>query len=260
MLACMTGKRLFISWSKESHGVASAMRPFLQTCIPGLTVWMSSDAIKAGQKWRDEIDAALRESDVAVLCLGPGALDSPWVAYEAGAIGHRRPTLPVLLHLQADDLPATLQHVQAIESFAPDEDDPAPGFGRQLVDAVAALTGLLPEAQLASTDALNAALTGFSAQRIQDMQQLLRKTRKFDALVHLLELVEGAPNISPSKLAESGLVKADFVKKFNVVLSVFFLIELRLMKLRGFIDPSAGVLQLTPDGSRLLRAFRAGER
>lgn len=256
MLPPMPSKRLFISWSRESHGVAQAMRNLLQAAVPGLVVWLSTDAIKAGQNWRDEIDLALRESDAALLCLGPSALGSPWVAYEAGAIGHQRPLMPVLLQLQPDDLPPTLQSVQAIAAFEPDGDAPLGRFDRRLVDAVAGLTGLPVGAEQGPQGPLDDALRHFHVQRVDEMLERLRQTRQRDTLVFLMERVDGAPGISPVKLAESKLGGAVLLKKADVVLSVFFLIELGLMQVSHFDGPAQGALRLTADGRRLLRAFK----
>lgn len=47
---------------------------------------MSSHDIDAGQRWGLELDEALKECSLGIICLTPESLDSHWLTFEAGAL------------------------------------------------------------------------------------------------------------------------------------------------------------------------------
>lgn len=81
--------RVFLSWSgEESHQVAAALKDWLPNVIQALDPWLSSSDIEKGEAWFSAISESLVKSDgIGVFCLTAANLTSPWLAYEAGAIG-----------------------------------------------------------------------------------------------------------------------------------------------------------------------------
>jgi len=51
--------------------------------------FLSSESIRKGQQWRAEIGGELEASSFGIACLARDNLDSAWIHFEAGAIGHR---------------------------------------------------------------------------------------------------------------------------------------------------------------------------
>ena len=67
---------IFISYASEDHPYASALYVSLRKA--GLNPWMDKppkpfdgDGLKVGQKWRNILDAKLKEADLVVLILSP---------------------------------------------------------------------------------------------------------------------------------------------------------------------------------------------
>jgi hypothetical protein len=78
---------VFLSWSgSQSHAVANALRDWLPYVLPEVDPWLSSDDIRKGARWQDEIANALNNAAAAVLCLTRDSLESPWLLFEAGAV------------------------------------------------------------------------------------------------------------------------------------------------------------------------------
>jgi hypothetical protein len=48
--------------------------------------FLSAEDIEKGAKWRQVISGELREADLAIICLTPENLNSPWLLFEAGAV------------------------------------------------------------------------------------------------------------------------------------------------------------------------------
>jgi hypothetical protein len=47
---------------------------------------MSTEDIRKGDRWRNEIAAKLAETSFGILCLTPETLDSRWILFEAGTL------------------------------------------------------------------------------------------------------------------------------------------------------------------------------
>jgi hypothetical protein len=78
--------KVFLSWSGDrSKHVAETLRDWLPLVIQALDPWISVDIAK-GQKWNEELSAALKASKVCIVCLTSDNLKSPYIHYEAGAI------------------------------------------------------------------------------------------------------------------------------------------------------------------------------
>ena len=79
---------VFISWSGErSHHIAKGLKTWLPRVIQEVDPWLSSSDIEKGSAWLTDISAELEKSAVGIFCLTPENLGSPWLNFEAGAIG-----------------------------------------------------------------------------------------------------------------------------------------------------------------------------
>jgi len=110
--------QVFIAWSSSrTHRLADALAALLGNAVQGLDVFVSS-TIDKGVAWPPEIRRALRASGVGIVCLAWERRDSPWLAFEAGALagtvqfGEGR-LHPYLLDLDVRDVPGPLQQFQA---------------------------------------------------------------------------------------------------------------------------------------------------
>jgi hypothetical protein len=96
---------------------------------------VSSDqtTIRAGSKWLDEVDKALKGADVLIVLASAESVGRPWVNFEAGAVWLRGiPVIPVCHSgMTPERLPVPLSMLQSV-----DAGDPA-GL-RKVYDAVAA--------------------------------------------------------------------------------------------------------------------------
>ncbi len=249
--------QVFVSWSRETQPVAQALQQWLQA-HPGWTAWFSSQDIVAGQAWRAELQRALQQADCALCCLGPSALASPWVLYESGAIAATRPLVPLMLLVPEHQLPATFKELQLLNAFPGDQPEPTGHLAQALRRALRALAKSadpLPEDGAADA-ALMAALVEFARQRTKAAWGLLKATHQRDALLALLRHVEANPGLSPRTLAEVGSLAEVMVKKFNVMLSLFWLEKHRFVEIHDFAQPAGGQVKLALDGRLALRRSR----
>lgn len=79
--------RVFLCWSAvASQKIAGAMSEFLGDVIQELKPFFSTESIRKGGRWRDDIAQALSETNFGILCLTKESLDSAWILFEAGAL------------------------------------------------------------------------------------------------------------------------------------------------------------------------------
>lgn len=102
--------RVFISWSQErSRLVAEALRDWLQDVNPYLRPWISTEDISPGSRWSTEIDGALAQSRVGILCVTRENVANPWLLFEAGAISKAVGDPNLVIPFMLDDAPSTLR-------------------------------------------------------------------------------------------------------------------------------------------------------
>ena len=81
---------VFISWSGKRSGlIANAFSSFIDQLFDDAIknkVFLSSRDIRTGTDWIKEINGALRESKVGIICLTPENMTEPWLLFEAGAL------------------------------------------------------------------------------------------------------------------------------------------------------------------------------
>ena len=100
---------IFVSWAgRDSHAAALVLRQWLPDVLPFARPWVSSEDIRKGTRWSDELWGRLQATSYCIVCLTPGAVSSPWVNFEAGAIAKavRGPShvSPLLLGVSPRDL------------------------------------------------------------------------------------------------------------------------------------------------------------
>ena len=100
---------IFVSWAgRHSHAAALILREWLPEVLPFVRPWVSSEDIRKGTRWSDELWDRLQRTSYCIVCLTPSAVRSPWVNFEAGAIARavRGPShvSPLLLGISPGDL------------------------------------------------------------------------------------------------------------------------------------------------------------
>jgi hypothetical protein len=87
-----------------------------------LDPFVSSTDISPGTEWFGTIAATLQASALAIICVTPENVGSPWLHWEAGAIGmtitaqggQTRPVVPYVLGLGLADIPAPFSMYQGV--------------------------------------------------------------------------------------------------------------------------------------------------
>ena len=78
--------KVFVSWSGDwSERVARELARCLEIVVR-VKPWFSSDAIRSGSTWYNDIARGLRETKFGIVCLTPDNLEAPWLLFEAGAL------------------------------------------------------------------------------------------------------------------------------------------------------------------------------
>jgi len=109
---------VFISWSGErSRAVAEGLYDALSNAMPHIPFRLSSQDVRAGRLWMEELSGLLEGSDFGVLCLTPENRRAPWVLFEAGAISKgvgRSCVVPYVLDFPIQALEFPLAAFQAV--------------------------------------------------------------------------------------------------------------------------------------------------
>lgn len=110
--------RVFLSWSGErSREAAVTLHDWLQLVMPtSFAPWMSARDIETGSPWATELAQRLEEMDAGISVLMPENLDSPWLNFEARAIGKAFAEFRVmtfLIGLRPTDVPQPLAQFQS---------------------------------------------------------------------------------------------------------------------------------------------------
>ena len=100
---------VFVSWAgRDSHAIARVLRQWLPGVLPFVRPWVSSEDIRKGTRWSDELWGRLQKTCYCIVCLTPAAIRSPWVNFEAGAVaravGGQAHVSPLLVGLSPRDL------------------------------------------------------------------------------------------------------------------------------------------------------------
>ena len=86
----------FISYQSTDAVFADLVKLRLKEV--GIDVWLDHGALRAGEEWRDAIDAGIASSDVLLVVITPNSCKSSYVTYEwSCALGRGIPVIPLLL-------------------------------------------------------------------------------------------------------------------------------------------------------------------
>jgi hypothetical protein len=111
--------KIYVSWSGELARRASEfLRSSLTQAFPELDVWMTGSDISPGMRWVDEIQNAVRTSDLAIVSVTKESRSSPWINFELGllvASGSR--VVPWVIDLEPSELSGPLAQYQATHSL-----------------------------------------------------------------------------------------------------------------------------------------------
>lgn len=109
--------KIFISWSsRSSREFADALREFIPLIIQRAQPFTTTADIEKGSRWMTEISEQLDQAKIALICVTPESLDSPWLAFEAGALSKSlsvESVIPVLVGLSPVDLTGPLIQFQS---------------------------------------------------------------------------------------------------------------------------------------------------
>ena len=109
--------KIFISWSGEpSQTFARALAGWLQMVIQAVKPFMSTNDIRSGQRWSNEIGKQLEETTFGIICLTPENKEAPWIHFEAGALSKfvdKSAVVPLCIGIEKVNIPGPLQQFQA---------------------------------------------------------------------------------------------------------------------------------------------------
>ena len=100
---------IFVSWAGSgSHQIPLVLRQWLPEVLCFVRPWVSSEDIRKGTRWSDELWGRLQNTSYSIVCVTPDAVRSPWVNFEAGAVaravGGQSHVSPLLLGMSAGSL------------------------------------------------------------------------------------------------------------------------------------------------------------
>jgi hypothetical protein len=84
--------KVFISWSgreTKSFAVAEALNSWLPTVINAVEPWISSEGLRAGLKWNQQLERELDDTSFGIIVVTPWNQGSQWINFEAGALSKR---------------------------------------------------------------------------------------------------------------------------------------------------------------------------
>ncbi|MEV8253870.1 toll/interleukin-1 receptor domain-containing protein [Rhodoglobus sp. NPDC076762] len=109
--------RVFISWSgSQAKLVATKLNTWLPTALVGhVDTFLSSEDIQKGQRGLNVISSELEGSDFGLVVLTRSNLASPWIHFEAGALGKSLDdgrVAPLLIDVKESDVTGPLTQFQ----------------------------------------------------------------------------------------------------------------------------------------------------
>lgn len=129
--------QIFLCWSgKVSHAIAQAMHTFLGDTIQELKPFLSSEDIRKGGRWSNEIGIQLADCNFGILCMTKDNLDARWILFEAGALSK----------LPNSHVTALLAGIQSTDITPPLSQFQHTGISRaEILKLLEDINGLLPE-------------------------------------------------------------------------------------------------------------------
>ena len=100
--------KIFISWSDEaSHAIALALGEWIPSVIQAVETYVSSEDIRKGTRWANDVSKELDQSSLGILCVVPGNMGAPWLTFEAGVLSKSlgvSKVIPLLIDVEKPEL------------------------------------------------------------------------------------------------------------------------------------------------------------
>jgi hypothetical protein len=111
---------VFLSYSSASQPWVRKFSDALTAS--GITTWFDAHDILPGERWRDQIERALRQSRVLIMVLTPKSVQRPWTFFELGAaLADGKRIVPVLSEdVDPADIPALVSQFQFVRERTPE--------------------------------------------------------------------------------------------------------------------------------------------
>jgi hypothetical protein len=120
-------RQVFISHAYVDRALAMRFKEEVQKCYPSVAIFCSSDPndLPPGSKWENEIESALRDSEVFLLVATARTFERRWIWFEAGGFWFKPDDCPFVSLCfggqRASDLPSPMSKRQAIKADGPEE-------------------------------------------------------------------------------------------------------------------------------------------
>lgn len=120
---------IFLSYSFKDRPWVSEFVSALKDA--GIKAWDASE-ITPGERWKDKIQKALRDSSTLIILLSRNSIESRWTFFEIGAaVAGKKRIIPVLTEdIDMKNLPPLLTQFQVLKESSPKE------AGRRVAEAI----------------------------------------------------------------------------------------------------------------------------
>jgi hypothetical protein len=99
---------IFLSWSgTQSKALAQAFKGWIPEVLQSAKLFISSEDIKAGERWLSKLNATLNDYDFGIVCLTKTNLEASWIQFESGALAKKLDKariVPVLCEISQSEL------------------------------------------------------------------------------------------------------------------------------------------------------------
>ena len=108
--------RVFISWSGDlSRQLGESLRKWLPAVLQSVCPYFTPSDIEKGARWNSDIAKELEQAQIGILCVTRENVESPWLAFEAGALSKqldKARVCPILFGLENKDIRGPLSQFQ----------------------------------------------------------------------------------------------------------------------------------------------------
>jgi hypothetical protein len=108
--------KVFISWSGDlSKQLGESLRNWLPGVLQSVCPYFTPSDIEKGARWNSDIAKELEQAQIGILCVTKENVESPWLAFEAGALSKqldKARVCPILFGLENKDIRGPLSQFQ----------------------------------------------------------------------------------------------------------------------------------------------------
>ena len=73
---------IFLSHATEDAAIAKTIKEKLNKIFPELSIYLATDEIRSGTKWKDELKQNLQEHNAIITLISQISIDKPWIYTE----------------------------------------------------------------------------------------------------------------------------------------------------------------------------------